>query len=475
MMKRSIFTLFALVFCLLSCGSSSDSPGNGTQGGDTGGGGSTMGGTIMLEDNQKNLSNPDMGWNQMYYTFDDVPVLTGNDKQDLLNWVPCDIMSFRLSWAKMEPQEGQYSWYLIDDAVSSWLAAGKRIAFKFYTNFLWDNSDRQATPLWVKDAGAKGHYLDGNGNHNDDSWMADYGDPIFLTKLENFYKAVAEHYKDKAVEFIEMGSIGRVGEGNSYQIGVEPTLEEQKTHINLLRKCFPNTQLIINDDYGEYACLYAKSVGFGIDDHSIGVDSSTNPPGRAYDKALIDQFHDGTTVIGLEDDTWLKPDAWYLQQMTEAHANYCRIHTSPSNLRPTAVRDIVNQMNLKMGYRIQFPKIELPKNITKGSTFNILYDIKNVGVGYCQVECYPKFIFKNKKGEVIASAIDKNFNHQSLMSASDNIVLTNKISIIIPSTCKDTSLDLCICMVDNKDKPIINLPYNNGQDKIYTVATISIK
>ncbi len=468
-MKKKIFFVCVLTICFLSCSNESsnrnDIPKEGI----------ISGGTIKLEDNQAPLSNPGMGWNQMYYTYDDVIVPSVNDRQDLLNWIPCDIMSFRLSWAKMEPQEGQYNWSLIDDVSNSWIGAGKRIAFKFYTNFLWDNSDRQATPLWVRDAGAKGQFLDGNGNTYDDSWMANYGDPILLSKLENFYKSVAEHYKNVPIEFIEMGSIGRVGEGNSYQIGIEPTQEEIKTHIDLLRRCFPDIQLIINDDYGSYACLYAKSVGFGIDDHSIGVDYNVNPPGRAYNKALIDQFHDGTTVIGLEDDTWLKPDAWYLQQMTESHANYCRIHTSPSNLRSTEVRAIVNQMNLKMGYRIQIPTITLPQSINKGAPFNISYTIKNAGVGYCQIECYPKFIFQNENGVTITSVVDKSFNHQSLMSSSDNITINKDVTITIPSNCKEQSLKLCVCMVDKNDTPIINLPYDGGKNKIYPIATIAIK
>ena len=54
--------------------------------------------TIQLTDNNKALVNSGMGWNLMYYTFDDVMVPSGNDVTDLLDWLPCDIVSFRLSW-----------------------------------------------------------------------------------------------------------------------------------------------------------------------------------------------------------------------------------------------------------------------------------------------------------------------------------------------------------------------------------------
>lgn len=467
--KSILFALTGLVL-LTSCSGSNGDVVN------PNGGGTSGNGTVELVDNQKNLSNPGMGWNQMFYTFDDVPVPTVNDRGDLLNWIPCDILSFRVSWAKMEPQEGQYNWSVIDDATGSWLSAGKRLAFKFYTNFLWDNPDRQATPLWVRDAGAKGRNLDGNNNPNDDAWMANYGDPIFLAKLENFYKAVANHYSADKIEFIELGSIGRVGEGNSYQIGVEPTEAELKTHIDLLRKCFPNTQLIINDDYGTTACLYAKTIGFGIDDHSIGVDASKNPPGRAYDKELIDKFHDGKSIIGLEDDTWLLPDDWYLRQMEAAHANYCRIHTSPSNLRKSDVRSIVNKMTLKMGYRILFPKITIPTSVQASKSFDISYDIKNGGVGYCQVVCFPRFVVKDSNGKVIASATDTNFNHQNLMSSSDNVVLHRSVSITLPQGASGKSCTLYVSMSDKNGKPLINLPYDgNDGSKQYKLMQFNVK
>ena len=470
MKRKNMVSLFAYLIIMTSCG------GNDTPSDPDGRGIIPNKGVIELKDNQRGLSNPGMGWNQMFYTFDDVPVLTGNDKSDNLNWIPCDILSFRVSWAKMEPKEGQYNWKVIDNAANYWLSEGKRLAFKFYTNFLWDNPDRQATPLWLKDAGAKGHYLDGNNDPSDDSWMADYGDPILLEKLEKFYKAVAAHYSTDKIEFIELGSIGRVGEGNSYQIGVEPTETELKVHINLLRKCFPKTQLFINDDHGNAACLSAKTLGYGVDDHSIGVDASVNPPGRAYNKSVIDKFHDGKSIIGLEDDTWLLPDDWYLKQMTEAHANYCRIHTSPSNLRKADVRKIVNQMNLKMGYRIQFPRISVPTFIQRGQSLKISYSVRNAGVGYCQVTCYPHFLLKDFNGKEVSSVTDVGFDHQDLMSGSDNATLNRNVSLTIPANTAAGNYTLFISMVDETGKPLIKLPYDGDDgNKQYKLTQISIK
>jgi len=224
MKRKNMVSLFAYLIIMTSCG------GNDTPSDPDGRGITPNNGVIELKDNQRGLSNPGMGWNQMFYTFDDVPVLTGNDKSDNLNWIPCDILSFRVSWAKMEPKEGQYNWKVIDNAANYWLSEGKRLAFKFYTNFLWDNPDRQATPLWLKDAGAKGHYLDGNNDPSDDSWMADYGDPILLEKLEKFYKNIpAVPYIMEEYVFGDLVSYDAIvdAEGNPiFETGItwEPTI-----------------------------------------------------------------------------------------------------------------------------------------------------------------------------------------------------------------------------------------------------------
>ena len=436
--------------------------------------------TINLKDNERPLTNPGMGWNQMYYTYDGVLIVPDDEKNDFEIFVPCDIVSFRLSWAAMEPREGQYNWELIEDIVTRWTLAGKRVAFKWYTNFLLDNAKLQATPLWVKDAGSAGRYLGIDSDKSNDTWMASYDDPILLQKLGNFYKAAAEHYKSVPIEFIELGSIGRVGEGNSYQIGIEPTEAALKKHIDLFRDAFPNKQLIINDDYGKNACLYAKSKGYGVDDHSISVGGKSGDPnntGRAYDEEIIGQyFHDGTAPIGLENDTWFQIDDWYLKQMIDARANYCRIHQKPSLMKDPGVQTILKQMNLRMGYRIQFPEIQFPENITKGNNFKIKFSIKNAGVGYCLNSYFPLITIKDDKGQVIAtSKINNLFNVNSLRSSADSITLNDEVSITIPTTSAGNSFSVYISMADIDKNPTLNLPYSgNDGKKRYLIHQLKI-
>lgn len=442
---------------------------------------------VQMQDNGKVFTNPGMGWNLMYYTFDGVSCVPENEKNDLLNWVPCDIISFRLSWNTIEPIEGQYNWKIIDDVAAPWIAAGKRVAFKFYTNFLWDNAHLQATPLWVKDAGAKGRYIDGDGNPSNDTWVADYSDPVLLQKLGNFYTAVANHYKDQPVEFMELGSIGRVGEGNSYQMGgIEPSEDDLKKHIDLFKEHFPKIQLIINDDYEKFACNYAKTLGYGVDDHSIGVGGTAgdpNNPGRAYNKWIIGGsgvteplFQDATVPIGLENETWHQIDNWYLEQMIAAKANYCRIHQNPSKLKDPSVQTILKNMNLNMGYRIQFPSIKVKKVNDKGTAIQVNYTIKNGAAGYCLKPFKPTITIKDLNDNIISTATDENFDPRLLKSASDKIELSGAILVSLPAGFNDRKCKIYISMVNAAKTPAVNLPYNNDDgNKRYLVTEFAIK
>ena len=162
--------------------------------------------------------------------------------------------------------------------------------------------------------------------------------------------------------------------------------------------------------------------------------------------------------------------------MTEAHANYCRIHTSPSNLRKADVRKIVNQMNLKMGYRIQFPKISVPTFIQRGQSLKISYSVRNAGVGYCQVTCYPHFLLKDFNGKEVTSVTDVGFDHQNLMSGSDNATLNRNVSLTIPVNTAAGNYTLFISMVDETGKPVIKLPYDGDDgNKQYKLTQVSIK
>src|SRR6185295_5388565 len=99
----------------------------------------------------------------------------------------------RLAWRYLEPEEGVYNWLLIDTIINRWIAWGHTISFRITCK---ETELDYATPEWVRKAGAKGKIIE-RADLSVKAWAPDYGDPIFLEKLENFHKAFAARYDGK--------------------------------------------------------------------------------------------------------------------------------------------------------------------------------------------------------------------------------------------------------------------------------------
>jgi hypothetical protein len=165
---------------------------------------------------------------------------------------------------------------VIDSVVNRWVKWGKTVSFRITCK---ETTIAYATPEWVIKAGAKGEIMPGG---RVQAWAPDYGDPIFLEKLENFHKAFAARYDKPFTSYVDIGSIGEWGEGHTASSGwVDVPVEAVKKHIDLYKRCYKNTTLIISDDFigqrdtddgADYEIFrYCREKGIGYRDDSANV------------------------------------------------------------------------------------------------------------------------------------------------------------------------------------------------------------
>ena len=259
---------------------------------------------VRPENTDDILVNPDMGLVMFHYSNRQWAYGQLQERGDVLDWFPgVSTIYFRLPWCLLEPQEGQYRWDIIDSYAAPWISAGKQIGFRVTC---CESRYVYATPEWVKDAGAKGWFFkmkmakiygkDPPGAETD-IWEPDYGDPVFLKKLENFLKAMARRYDGKPyVAFMDIGTIGMWGEGHTRAYeremkaqGRDPR-EAFHLHYELQRRIFPNTTLLCIDDQAGSSdprpaaevplMKQAHDLGFGFRDDSILVFTSSMIPDR---------------------------------------------------------------------------------------------------------------------------------------------------------------------------------------------------
>jgi len=120
-------------------------------------------------------------------------------------------------WDELEPTEGNYLWYKIDNFISAQVAQGKKAAFGIITFNGRANEGNVSdppirTPSWVFAAGARKVYCDAGEGQSVPFEIPRYWDNVYKTKYRNFISALAARYNGNPnIEFIQIG-VGKFGE-----------------------------------------------------------------------------------------------------------------------------------------------------------------------------------------------------------------------------------------------------------------------
>ena len=385
---------------------------------------------VRPQDTGAALINPGMGWMFQHYDNDIRRYTLDLDPSDGVEEFPgVSSVYIRLAWSYIEPEEGKFNWPIVDTAAQRWLTKGKTVAFRF--SCAESHRDQPyATPEWVRKAGAKGyHFIPGKGLAPDGPWWEpDYDDPVFLEKLDRFLAAAAARYDgNPEVAFIDVGSFGVWGEGHTFSSTKLPySLATIKRHIDLYKKNFKRTLLVANDDFalqgrGLETLGYARDLGLGLRDDSILVQGGDRAYYHAY---LAHNFWPRVPVV-LECEHWgssRKRGAWgdghlYLQAVEDYHASYATVHWYPREFLDNN-RDLINRINLRLGYRLQLVEAAWPSEGPAGGAMVVGYGWRNAGVAPCLPGGHPTLTFKDAQGGIAGVFVDQDFNVRELPVAS---------------------------------------------------------
>jgi hypothetical protein len=448
-----------------------------------------------LSDNGKALVNPLMGWTMHYYS----NVLDNYGSKlapaDTLDDFPgLSTVYLRIPWSFIETEEGKFNWEVLDTPAQRWISKGKKVAFRITACESWL---RYATPEWVVKAGAKGYDF----GNNKEYWEPAYDDPIFLQKVDQFVAAMAERYDDNAnVAFIDVGHYGLWGEGHTIgSTRIEYSLEALKAIIDLYLRHFHNTLLCISDDYAGHnkpgfhfpITDYAFSKGVTLRDDSILV----QPPPRSWFHAeMAQQFWPKFPVILEHEHFGLSKgrNAWskelLLKSVEEYHASYMSIHWWPRILLEEN-RDVIEKINLRMGYRLQLHTIAWPEQVTLGQPFPIETSLANAGVAPCYPGGFLCYTLKDRKGGIVAVLVDPGFNVRDLQPGKPHEAVPQTITSLftIAPAFKDSAgtffrnaapgeYALYVSVGKKDGTPVLELPMDDGDGmKRYRVGKLVVR
>ncbi|MBR3820090.1 MAG: DUF4832 domain-containing protein [Kiritimatiellae bacterium] len=387
------------------------------------------------------LINPDMGF--MYYHYSNRLWAYGvnTESGDTLDWFPgCSTIYYRLLWNDLEPEEGEYRWDLIDSTAQNWIAKGKKICIRV----ICCNQTETATPQYVRDAGAKGDWFQYKDRANGllaPRWCPDYDDPVFLAKHEKFLREMARRYDGNPnVAFIDVGSYGIYGEGHHGGTHLQDLRTKNrekfermaKIHLDLYRKCFPNTYLVVSDDIGgggwqngpdgkklaDHPLFeYCRSIGIGLRDDSI---MCYAPPYQWLSDCYARKFAPKYPVV-LETGhvPYLSkcPDRWskemYVGCVEAYQASYMSIHDFPKeHLRD--FREAIDGINRILGYRFELREIRYPGSVRIGEKVVIESTWVNVGVAPRTKGNRMVWSLLNSDGSIAWTSMDDTFDFRTL-------------------------------------------------------------
>ncbi|WNR42911.1 DUF4832 domain-containing protein [Paenibacillus roseipurpureus] len=340
-------------------------------------------------DEQKVCSNPGKGWYVHY--FDNGLHKYGSSlaADDYLEDFPgLDHIYLRLAWCYLEPEEGRFDWEMIDKEIRRWTERGYGMSFR--VSCKETGADQCfATPRWVMEAGAQGTFFPCRSGG--ETWEPDYGDPIFLEKLEAFHRAFAERYDGEPwLRYVDIGSYGDWGEGHTAASSLKDwPIDVIKAHIDIHCKYYKRSQLVISDDIvgsrkvmdgtRELIFQYVLDQGITLRDDGIsvkwfadrfGLSTLRNPEffepfWRTKPINMeLDHYHDTIT-----NDTW-KEGVPLTAAVEESHATYVGFHGNPRQWlteNPKLARTLAN----RSGYWYFLQEAELPTQVKSGSAVEL--------------------------------------------------------------------------------------------------------
>jgi hypothetical protein len=451
---------------------------------------------VRPQDNGQALVNPDMGW--LMYFYSNLPENYGSrlEASDTVDDFPgLSTVYLRVPWALVEPAEGCFNWALLDTPAQRWIAKGRRVAIRITCSENWL---AYATPEWVRQAGAKGGFYEFGKGPSAQGWCwdPDFGDPVFLEKLDHLLSAMAGRYDGNPnVAFIDIGSYGLWGEGHTFMSSRVPeakALDQIKAHIDLHAKHFKRTLLCISDDVAGHdkpgrhfpETDYALSKGVTLRDDSILV----QPPPRSWYHAAMAQAFWPTRPVILEHEHYggsKARGAWgdgsrLLKAIEDYHASYISIHWWPRE-ELEENRALIQKINQRLGYRLQFRELAWPREVVIGQQFHVRSQWANTGVAPCYPGGFMALTLKDGKGGIVSVLVDEGLNLRDLQPGPPGAppVATRLANHVIGRTAPMTKRGECSLFVsvglrDGTPRLALPLEEDDGQHR-YRMGTIQLR
>lgn len=421
------------------------------------------------------------------------------------------VVYLRVLWSDLEPKDGEYCWDLFDSVAQNWIRVGKQIAIRV----ICCNQMVNATPDWVREAGADGIWFKYENAASVERWEPKYDDPVFLEKYTQFLKAFAARYDGSPhVAFVDIGSFGMYGEGHTDRTSKLSLSEAERIarlHIGLHRRLLPNTYLVISDDVAGATSKAAdlpllkfmREQGVGLRDDSIMCGRAPwhhDHWGRLFAPHSPVILETGHVTLCSSRGNWRKDRI--LEAVEKHQASYFTFHGFPDDFRISHAAEI-EAVNRRLGYRLVPVRVKFPDNVVIGDSVSIDATWENRGVAACLPGGFISWSLCDDDGNICWSFTDESFDVRMLPPTLEDgthpitrksvgrfgctaaippwndavlagLRADGRVTETVHDLLRPGTYRLCVSVGSRQGTPVIALPLANGRDRRYPLGMVKV-
>ena len=359
-------------------------------------------------------------WTQVH--FREVDTLFANPGQGWMSYhnttprFPCSVVYLRFDWARVEPEEGQYHWELIDEALAAGKSKGSAIAIRVMTANAHSHG-YYSSPKWLFDLGCKGFEYASGGNDPTSGGTPipriepDYADPIYLAKHGAFMTALGKRYDgNPQLEFLDIGSYGIWGEWHTPHRAPIPV---RKQIVDMYLQAFKQTPLVFMSDGGmsdgAEVMNYALAHGAGFRRDGVGSpwheQNWIGSPAFAGVQGMAETWKHAPVIFEWYGDyAYLKGKGWSFDAAVNfLLSNHVSMINDNLGRVPPAAWPQLEKLARQAGYRFVLREIGHEKSAARGATLKVKMHWANVGVGKLHHAFQLQLALANAAGQKIAT------------------------------------------------------------------------
>lgn len=351
-------------------------------------------------------------WDENFWTergYDNIS--TGNQTVRVSDYA--NTCYVRTSWSSLEPEEGVYAWKDPNNRITKLFNSVTARKMKLAFRIVVDSRDQgQNTPIYVKEAGAKG-FQDPN---NPKIWSPYPDDPVFQEKYAKFLEALATEFNDPdRVDFIDAYGLGKWGEAHGVKYGDYSQKENVFEWItNVYTRTFSKIPLVINyhrlvGDTISWAPAHERSEallesaiakGYSLRHDAFGMTGYY----EKWEKDFAKKWNyrrpiimEGGWITGAHHRYWRDPSGRYREGHPEdvRMGEYLDARDGHVNMMDLRVNDetrswfatsfnLIKRFVAEGGYRLYPSAVIMPDKVsTKQQKITLSSVWENIGWGYC--------------------------------------------------------------------------------------------